>query len=90
MDLYQFKYTFRQRLNFIFGFFIIIFLIVILNFFYLQVVKFNDYSSLSKSNSIKIIPIPPIRGQILDRNGEILAANKLIYSLEVDPKINRI
>ena len=86
MDLYQFKYTFRQRLNFIFGFFIIIFLIVILNFFYLQVVKFNDYSSLSKSNSIKIIPIPPIRGQILDRNGEILAANKLIYSLEVDPK----
>jgi penicillin-binding protein 2 len=33
-----------------------------------------------------MIAIPAIRGQILDRNGEILAANKLVYTLEVDPK----
>ncbi len=87
MDLYKFKYTFQQRLNFIFGLIIFIFLILIIKFFYLQIIQFNFYSSLSKNNRIKIIPIPAIRGQILDRNGEILAANKLIYTLEIDPKI---
>ena len=87
MDLYQFKYIFKQRLNFLLFLIIIIFFIVIIKFFYLQIIKFNTYSSLAKNNSVKIIPIPPIRGQILDRNGEILAANKLIYTLEIDPKI---
>ena len=86
MDLYKFKYTFKQRLNFIFGIIIFIFLLLLIKFYYLQIIKFDNYSSLAKSNSLKIIPIPAIRGQILDRNGEILAANKLIYTLELDPK----
>ncbi len=87
MDLYKFKYTFKQRLNFIFGLIIFIFLVLLIKFFYLQIIQFNLYSSLSTSNRIKIIPIPAIRGQILDRNGEILAANKLIYTLEIDPEM---
>jgi len=87
MDLYKFKYTFKQRLNFIFGLVIFIFSIVLIKFFYLQVIKFDNYSTLAKSNRIKIIAVPAIRGQILDRNGEVLAANKLIYTLEINPKI---
>jgi len=87
MDLYKFKYTFKQRLNFIFGLIIFIFFILLIKFFYLQIIQFDLYSSLSTSNRIKIIPIPAIRGQILDRNGEILAENKLIYTLEIDPKM---
>jgi penicillin-binding protein 2 len=86
MDLYKFKYTFEHRLNFIFGLLIFIFFILLVKFFYLQVIKFDNYSSLAKNNRIKMIAIPAIRGQILDRNGEILAANKLVYTLEVDPK----
>ena len=86
MDLHNFKYTFKQRLNFIFGFLIFIFSILLIKFFYLQIIKFDNYSALAKNNRIKIISIPAIRGQILDRNLEILAANKLIYTLELDPK----
>ena len=86
MDLYKFKYTFKQRLNFIFGIIIFIFLLLLIKFYYLQIIKFDNYSSLAKSNSLKIISIPAIRGQILDRNGEILAANKLIYTLELNPE----
>ena len=62
-------------------------MVLLIKFFYLQIIQFNLYSSLSTSNRIKIIPIPAIRGQILDRNGEILAANKLIYTLEIDPEM---
>ena len=87
MDLYKFKYIFKQRLTFIFGLIILIFIIVLIKFFYLQIIKFDTYSSLAINNSVKIIPIQPIRGQILDRNGEILAANKLIYNLEINPKL---
>ena len=86
MDLFQFKYIFKQRLNFIFGLVIFIFFILLIKFFYLKGIQFYNYAFLAKSNKIKIIAIPPIRGQILDRHGEILAANKLIYTLEINPK----
>ena len=86
MDLYKFKYTFKNRLNFIFGLVIFIFFILLLKLFYLQIIKFENYSTLAKSNSLKVIPLPPIRGQILDLHGEVLAENKLIYTLEINPK----
>ena len=86
MDLYKFKYTFKNRLNFIFGLVIFIFIILLIKLFYLQIIKFENYSALAKSNSLKIVPIPPIRGQIVDVNGEVLAENKLVYTLEINPK----
>ena len=86
MDQHKFKYIFTHRLNFLFGAIIFIFLILLIKIFYLQIIKFENYSSLAKNNSLKILPIPPIRGQILDVNGEILAENKLVYTLEINPK----
>jgi penicillin-binding protein 2 len=86
MDQYKFKHIFSIRLNFLFGAIIFIFFILLIKIFYLQVIKFENYSTLAKNNSLKVIPIAPVRGQILDRNGEILAENKLIYTLEINPK----
>ena len=51
--------------------------------FYLQVVKHDYFSELSQGNRIRIEPIPPPRGLILDRNGEPLALNRPAYQLEV-------
>ena len=50
---------------------------------YLQVTGHDQYASLSRENQIKIAPIPPNRGMIFDRNGEVLADNFVTYSLEV-------
>jgi len=86
IDQHKFKYIFTHRLNFLFGAIIFIFLILLIKIFYLQIIKFENYSSLAKNNSLKILPIPPIRGQILDVNGEVLAENKLVYTLEINPK----
>jgi len=41
---------------------------------------------LSKSNRVKITPIPPIRGLIYSRDGVVLAENKPTFSLEVIPE----
>ncbi|NNM61062.1 MAG: penicillin-binding protein 2 [Steroidobacteraceae bacterium] len=52
--------------------------------FYLQVVRYAYYSQLSQGNRVRIEPIPPSRGLILDRNGVILADNMPAFQLEVE------
>ena len=50
---------------------------------WLQIVKYDYFVDLSQGNRIKIEPIPPNRGLILDRNGLPLATNAPSYQLEV-------
>ncbi|PCJ49558.1 MAG: penicillin-binding protein 2 [Gammaproteobacteria bacterium] len=66
-------------------------LILVGRMFYLQVQQHQDFQTLSNQNRIKVIPIAPNRGLIYDRNGVILAENRLVFSLELIPeKINNI
>lgn len=51
--------------------------------FYLQIVRHDYFSELSQGNRIRIDPLPPPRGLILDRNGEALALNRPAYQLEL-------
>jgi len=52
--------------------------------FYLQVTYHDRYITLAKSNRLKVLPLPPARGLIYDRNGILLAGNQTSYRLEVD------
>lgn len=56
---------------------------VIARLIWLQVVQYDYFADLSQGNRIKIEPIPPNRGLILDRNGLPLATNAPSYQLEV-------
>jgi penicillin-binding protein 2 len=51
--------------------------------FYLQVIKYDYYSTLSQGNRIRNEPIPPSRGLILDRHGVVLAENQPAFNLEL-------
>lgn len=51
--------------------------------FYLQVLRHDYYAQLSQGNRVRIEPIPPSRGLILDRNGVILAENLPAFQLEL-------
>ena len=53
---------------------------------YLQVVGHDHYAMLSHDNRVKIAPLPPTRGMIFDRSGEVLADNRPTYSLELIPE----
>lgn len=55
--------------------------------FWLQILKGSFYKKLSDQNSIKLIANPPIRGRILDRNGVVLADNRISYSLSIQPRL---
>ena len=52
---------------------------------YLQVYRHTDLSEQAESNRTAIVPIVPNRGQILDRNGVVLATNYSAYTLEIMP-----
>ncbi len=52
---------------------------------YLQIVKHEELSTQAENNRIAVLPIPPNRGLILDRNGVILANNYSAYTLEIAP-----
>lgn len=61
-------------------------MVIIGNLYVLQVTKYEDYQTRSNGNRIKVLPIAPNRGLIYDRNGEILAENKPVFSLEITPE----
>ncbi len=52
---------------------------------FLQINQHHQYRTLSKQNQVTLLPIPPKRGLIYDRNGRLLAENLPIYNLEMIP-----
>lgn len=61
-------------------------LLVIGRLVQLQVIRHEDYSAQSQGNRIRIQPVVPTRGLILDRNGTVLAENMPSFALEVTPE----
>ncbi len=62
-------------------FIIIVFAFLLLRAFQLQIVLGDYYYQLSEGNRISLRPINAPRGKIIDRNGNVLASNKLSYNL---------
>ena len=52
---------------------------------YLQVVRYEGLAARADQNRIAVVPIPPRRGEVLDRNGIVLARNYRDYTLMVTP-----
>lgn len=57
--------------------------------YFMQVHAYKHYETLSLKNQLSIIPIPPPRGIILDRNGVVLAENIPVYAIEITPERTR-
>lgn len=51
----------------------------------LQVQRHEELAERAESNRTAVVPIVPNRGQILDRNGVVLATNYSAYTLEIMP-----
>ena len=51
----------------------------------LQWVGHDDLQAQAERNSVSITPLPPARGEIVDRNGVVLATNETTFALEVTP-----
>ncbi|HEU4622809.1 MAG TPA: penicillin-binding protein 2 [Burkholderiaceae bacterium] len=59
--------------------------LLIARFVWLQVWRYDQYHSQAEDNRISVVPVPPQRGLIVDRNGIVLARNYSAYTLEITP-----
>lgn len=76
---------FRLRVGAAGGFVLVCFILLLVRFVWLQVYKYEQYSSAAEDNRISVAPIVPNRGIIMDRNGVVLARNYSAYTLEITP-----
>ncbi len=51
----------------------------------LQVLRHDDLAQQAETNRTAVVPVVPNRGEILDRNGVVLATNYKAYTLEITP-----
>ena len=76
---------FNRRVAIAGGLVLICFALLFGRLVWLQVVQHDYYQTRAEDNRISLVPIPPIRGLIVDRNGEVLAHNYSAYTLEITP-----
>lgn len=61
----------------------ILFCIIVLKLWHLQIIKGEYYQDLSENNRIRLVPIPAVRGRILDTNGHVLADSQASFQLGI-------
>jgi penicillin-binding protein 2 len=54
---------------------------------WLQLLHGQENRLLADQNRIRLVPRHPMRGRLLDRNGQVLATNRLTYNLYVQPRL---
>ena len=53
---------------------------------WLSIAQNQKYQLLSESNRVQLIPVPPRRGWIIDRNGKPIAINKASFRVDIIPQ----
>ena len=53
---------------------------------YLSVAQNEKYKLLSESNRVQLIPVPPRRGWIIDRNDKPIAINRASFRVDIVPQ----
>ena len=59
--------------------------LIVARMVWLQVVQHEAYMAQAESNRTAVLPVVPNRGQIVDRQGRVLASNYSAYTLEITP-----
>ncbi|MCG8463944.1 MAG: penicillin-binding protein 2 [Xanthomonadales bacterium] len=75
-----------KRLKFCAAIVVVFSLLLAARYTQLQVWEHQTYATRSDNNRIRLQALPPTRGLIYDRNGEILADNRPAYRLELVPE----
>ena len=76
---------FRFRIACAAGAVVLAFALLIGRFVFLQILQHDYYTTRAEDNRISLVPIPPNRGVIADRNGVVLARNYSAFTLEITP-----
>jgi len=78
---------FRQKFKIVVTVLLIIFSLLLIRLWYLQIIKVQEMREKSESNAIRYRKIQSLRGVITDRNGDILADNLPSFDVVYMPGI---
>ncbi len=77
------KNRLNKKMYFALGLICLVFLVILLRAFKLQVIDYKEYKRVAENLSIQDIYRKPKRGMIYDRNMNLLASNEVVYSMWV-------
>lgn len=75
----------QSRIKIVFIITLIIFILILIKIFYIQVFQYNKLHKLATSLWNRNLPVTANRGRILDRNGNVLATNITTTTIYVVP-----
>ena len=79
-NVQQEKRIYRNRVMISMGIVSVFMLLLIARYAYLQINSYQQFSTASDQNRIRLQPLAPSRGYIYDRNGVLLADNYPVFS----------
>src|SRR5688572_8915062 len=75
----------RQRARYFASFVGLIFGLLAVRLFYLQIVEGDKFYKVTADSIVRTTVLPAIRGQIKDRKGRVLATTRPSYDIYVNP-----
>ena len=72
---------FMGRARLLFAGALVLTLVLVARMLHLQVLQHEHYQTRSEENRMQMVPVPPVRGLIFDRRGNLLAENRPIFNL---------
>jgi len=78
-----------MRYGFIVTLFILFWIMLISRIYQISIKSNYYYEGLAKNNIERKYYIKPVRGEILDRNGKLLAVNKIGFSIKIAPHLKK-
>ena len=75
------------RFGIVITFFILFWIMLITRIYQISIKSNLYYEGLAKNNIERKYFIKPVRGEILDRNGKLLAVNKIGFSIKIAPHL---
>ena len=78
--------TFSRRMVLLGGAQVLVGTVLVGRMGYLAVAQNQKYQLLSESNRVQLIPVPPRRGWIIDRNGKPIAINRSSFRVDIIPQ----
>ena len=77
--------TFETRLPFLMALVVLTFLLFALRLFQLQILRGEEYEGIAHGNAVRLVRLEAPRGDILDREGRVLATARPAFGVTVMP-----
>ncbi len=63
-----------------------LFALLVMRLWYLQIIRVDDYRTMSENNRLRFLPVAASRGALMDREGTVLVNNRPSFSLSMIPQ----